>query len=95
MESIPPGFGKCVKCGSIVPQNYISAISGTCTSCRTPVKTKRWAEKETRILEKQEREMNKEKKHICGSCGYNIDEKQWKRYGKCNKCMKTHGWKDL
>jgi hypothetical protein len=92
---IPPGFAKCVKCRSIVPQNYISSTSGTCTSCRTPVKTKRWDDKERKILEKEEREMTREKKYQCSSCGFRIDEKQWKRFGKCSRCMRTQGWKEL
>ena len=79
-------FKKCVKCGEPRPISELNA-QGVCIAHRTPLGTQHWDEKETRILEKAEREKEKEKEFRCESCNKPISFKEHKMKGLCSKCL--------
>ena len=79
-------FRKCVTCGEPRPMSELNA-QGICIAHRTPLKTAAWAEKETRILEKQERGKEREKEFRCENCSNPISLKEHKMKGLCKRCL--------
>ena len=78
-------FRKCVKCDTLRPMSELNA-QGVCIAHRTPLGTKAWDEKETKIIERAQREKEKESILKCESCDTPISLKEHKMKGLCKRC---------
>ena len=79
-------FRKCVTCGVERPMSELNA-QGVCIAHRTPIKNQEWAQKESRLLEKAERQAEGEKQFRCESCSAPISLKEHKMKGLCRRCL--------